>query len=226
MPSAGKPQDVNLGLDDTEDTTPSACRENSGSAGGRLPQGDGWLRLSCLSFYGCGAHLEIGPQLKVREVPVRGGGRGVLIHLVQGELAWVLLVLHHIEPEAAGLSAGAYSVLSHDLEELVEPLRLDLHLNKDGHHLRDGAVQVRRHSPTATVATSGVSAGCGRERVRRVGTSLRKRLSCESGPARFVSGPAIELDATKAEVRGSETARSSSIIPKSERKLEVSDNQT
>eukprot|EP00964_Phaeocystis_antarctica_P133391 scaffold97592_cov75-Phaeocystis_antarctica.AAC.2 len=159
----------------------------------------------------------------VREVPVRGGGRGVLIHLVQGELAWVLLVLHHIEPQAAGLSAGAYSVLSHDLEELVEPLRLDLHLNKDGHHVRDGAVQARRHSPTATVATSGVSAGCGRERVRRVGTSLRKRLSCESGPARFVSGPAIELDATKAEVRGSETARSSSIIPKSERKLEVSD---
>ena len=45
VPSAGKPQDVNLGLDDTEDTTPSACRENSGSAGGRLPQGDRWLRL-------------------------------------------------------------------------------------------------------------------------------------------------------------------------------------
>ena len=169
------------------------------------------------------AHLEIGPQLKVREVPVRGGGRGVLIHLVQGELARVLLVLHHIEPEAAGLSAGARSVLSHDLEELVEPLRLDLDLDQDGHHLRDGAVQARRHAPTATAATSGVSAGCGRE-VRRVGTSLRKRLSCESGPARLVSGPAIELEATKAEVRGSETARRSSIIPKSERKLEVSDN--
>ena len=59
-----------------------------------------------------------------------------------------------------------------------------------------------------------------RSRGRREGTSLRKRLSCESGPARVVSGPAIELEATKAEVRGSDTARSSSIIPMSERKLE------
>ena len=48
-----------------------------------------------------------------------------------------------------------------------------------------------------------------------MGTSLRKRLSCESGPARVVSGPAIELEATKAEVRGSEAARSSNIIRKS-----------
>ena len=47
-----------------------------------------------------------------------------------------------------------------------------------------------------------------------MGTSLRKRLSCESGPARVVSGPAIELEATKAEVRGSEAARSSNIIRK------------
>ena len=51
-----------------------------------------------------------------------------------------------------------------------------------------------------------------RSRGRREGTSLRKRLSCESGPARVVSGPAIELEATKAEVRGSEAARSSNII--------------
>ena len=40
VPSAGNPQDVNLGLDDTEDTTPSACQKNGGSAGGRRPQGD------------------------------------------------------------------------------------------------------------------------------------------------------------------------------------------
>ena len=40
VPSAGKPQDVNLGLDDTEDTTPSACQKKGGSAGGRRPQGD------------------------------------------------------------------------------------------------------------------------------------------------------------------------------------------
>tara|TARA_B100000780_G_C20892263_1_gene355087 strand:- start:232 stop:429 length:198 start_codon:yes stop_codon:yes gene_type:complete len=46
VPSAGKPQDVNLGLDDTEDTTPSACQTNSGSAGGRLRQRDGWLMLA------------------------------------------------------------------------------------------------------------------------------------------------------------------------------------
>ena len=39
-PSAGNPQDVNLGLDDTEDTTPSACQKKGGSAGGRRPQGD------------------------------------------------------------------------------------------------------------------------------------------------------------------------------------------
>ena len=50
-----------------------------------------------------------------------------------------------------------------------------------------------------------------------MGTSLRKRLSCESGPARVVSGPAIELEATKAEVRGSEAARSSNIIRKAVR---------
>ena len=113
-----------------------------------------------------GAHLEIGPQFEVRVVPVRGRGLGVLIHLVEDELARVLLVLHHIEAQAAGLSAGSDGVLSHDFEELVEPLRLHLDLDQDGHHLRDGAgtVQARRHSPTATQqATSGLSAGCGRE---------------------------------------------------------------
>jgi hypothetical protein len=149
----------------------------------------------------------------VRVIPVRGGGRGVLVHLVEDELARVLLVLHHIEAKAARLSAGSNGILSHDFEELVEPLRLHLDLDQDGHHLRDGAgtIQARRHSSTATAATSGHECWV-RSRGRREGTSLRKRLSCESGPARLVSGAVIELDATKAEVRGSEMARSSSII--------------
>ena len=106
-----------------------------------------------------GAHLEIGPQLEVRVVAVLGGGLGVLVHLVEDELARVLLVLQHIEAEAARLSARTLGVLSHDVEELVEPLRLHLDVHQDGNHLRD--VQARRRSTTATAATFHLSAGCG-----------------------------------------------------------------
>ena len=82
--SALNPHGVNLGFDDLEDTTPSAWAVR----GARCAQRGVGVRRSTkylvMSLTAGDAYLEVSPKLEVREVAMRGGGGGVLVHLPRG----------------------------------------------------------------------------------------------------------------------------------------------